>query len=53
LLPLFKRTELKYFIDPNPAYDVLGGFMVLKGTASEQMPKLVENLEALEKGFAG
>lgn len=44
LLPVFKRTEKKYFIDPNPAYDMLDGFEVLKGTASEQMPKLVRTL---------
>src|SRR5450759_1161828 len=53
LLPLFKRTKLKYFIDPNPAYDMLDGFKVLKGTASEQMPECVENLETVEKGCAG
>ena len=30
LLPLFRRTELKYFIDPNPALDLLDGFTVLQ-----------------------
>jgi NAD-dependent deacetylase len=44
LLPLFRRTQRKFFIDPHPAYDVLDGFEVLKGTASEQMPGIVARL---------
>lgn len=44
LLPMFRRTKEKYFIDPHPSYEVLNGFTVLKGTASEQMPALAEKL---------
>ena len=44
LLPLFRRTPQKFFIDPHPAYDVLDGFEILKGTASEQMPVLAARL---------
>lgn len=44
LLPMFRKTKEKYFIDPHPNYELLDGFTVLKGTASEQMPKLVEKL---------
>ena len=40
LLPLFRRTRLKYFVDPNPAFDMLEGFEILKGRASDQMPTL-------------
>lgn len=42
LLRFFKDVKEKYFIDPNPAYAVLNGFTVLKGTASEKLPELVE-----------
>ncbi|MBW7888521.1 MAG: silent information regulator protein Sir2 [Bacteroidetes bacterium] len=44
LLSVFRYTKEKYFIDPKPAYEVLNGFSVLQGTASEQMPKLAESL---------
>lgn len=44
LLPMFRRTKEKYFIDPHPNYELLDGFTILKGTASEQMPTLVEKL---------
>lgn len=44
LLPMFRRTKEKYFIDPHPNYDLLDGYMVLKGSASEQLPKLVAKL---------
>ncbi|MDD8019313.1 MAG: silent information regulator protein Sir2 [Bacteroidota bacterium] len=44
LLPMFRSIPKKYFIDPNPAYEMLEGYDVLKGSASEQMPKLVEKL---------
>jgi NAD-dependent deacetylase len=43
LLPLFRRTKEKYFIDPHPNYDVLEGFHILQGSASEQLPELVKN----------
>jgi NAD-dependent deacetylase len=44
LLPLFRRTKEKYFIDPHPNYELLDGYTVLKGSASEQMPRLVASL---------
>ncbi|HTR81695.1 MAG TPA: Sir2 family NAD-dependent protein deacetylase, partial [Bacteroidota bacterium] len=44
LLPLFQRTKRKFFIDPHPAYDMLEGFDVLKGTASDCMPKLAADI---------
>jgi len=44
LLPMFGRTKEKYFIDPHPAYEVLGGFEVLQGSASGMMPALVKKL---------
>lgn len=44
LLPLFRRVKEKYFIDPHPNYELLSGFSVLVGSASEQMPKLVDRL---------
>lgn len=44
LLPMFRRTRKKYFIDPHPNYELLDGYEVLQGSASEQMPKLVEKL---------
>jgi NAD-dependent deacetylase len=44
LLPMFRRTREKYFIDPNPNYDVLDGYQVIQGSASEQFPKLVAKL---------
>jgi NAD-dependent deacetylase len=44
LLPMFRRTKEKYFIDPHPNYDLLDGYTVLKGSASEQLPKLVTKL---------
>lgn len=44
LLPMFRRTKEKYFIDPNPNYDLLEGYTVLKGSASEQLPKLTAKL---------
>jgi NAD-dependent deacetylase len=44
LLPLFRRTEEKYFIDPHPNYEMLQGYQVLQGSASEQLPKLVKRL---------
>ncbi|MGA9406154.1 MAG: Sir2 family NAD-dependent protein deacetylase [Bacteroidota bacterium] len=44
LLPLFIRTQQKFFIDPHPAYEHLNGFEILKGTASERMPALADKL---------
>jgi NAD-dependent deacetylase len=44
LLPMFRRTKEKYFIDPHPQYDVLDGYTVIKGSASEQLPALVKKL---------
>jgi NAD-dependent deacetylase len=44
LLPLFRRTKEKYFIDPHPNYELLDGYSVLKGSASEQMPVLMKSL---------
>ena len=44
LLPLFRRTRQRFFIDPNPTFDMLEGFEVLQGTASVQMPKLAAAL---------
>jgi NAD-dependent deacetylase len=44
LLPLFRRTQQKFFIDPHPAYDLLDGFEVLKGTASGHLPGLTSRL---------
>jgi NAD-dependent deacetylase len=44
LLPIFSRTPEKYFIDPEPNYEMLAGYTVLKGRAAEQMPMLAEKL---------
>ena len=44
LLKFFGEVKEKYFIDPNPAYEVLNGFTVIKGTASQKIPQLVEQL---------
>ncbi len=44
LLPMFRKTKEKYFIDPNPAYEMLDGFEVMKGSASELMQKLVKKI---------
>jgi NAD-dependent deacetylase len=44
LLTLFEETEQKIFIDPNPAYEALRGFQVIKSTATEALPKLVQTL---------
>ncbi len=49
LLPLFRATPEKYFVDPRPAYDVLNGFEVLEGTASHHVPLLVKRLIEREK----
>jgi NAD-dependent deacetylase len=46
LLQFFGNATEKYFIDPNPAYSALKGFTVLKGTACEKMPELVEILSS-------
>lgn len=44
LLMLFEQTEQKFFIDPNPAYEVLHGFEVIPSTATAALPKLVQTL---------
>ncbi|MFA6467840.1 MAG: Sir2 family NAD-dependent protein deacetylase [Bacteroidota bacterium] len=44
LLPLFRWTREKYFIDPHPNYEVLNRYHVMKGSASEQLPVLVRKL---------
>jgi NAD-dependent deacetylase len=44
LLRMFRHTPEKYFIDPHPNLDMLGGYTVLEGTAAEQMPKLAARL---------
>lgn len=44
LLRFFQDVKDKYFIDPNPNYDVLNNFNILQGTATEKMPELVELL---------
>ena len=49
LLPAFSETKEKYFIDPNPAYEMLRGYEVLKGTASEKMPGLADQILNLAK----
>lgn len=49
LLPLFRATPEKYFIDPHPAYDVLDGYEVLEGTASQHVPLLVKRLLSNKK----
>lgn len=44
LLPMFRRTPEKYFIDPHPNDEMLEGFTVLQGSASEHLPQLVKTL---------
>lgn len=44
LLPMFRGTKEKYFVDPHPAFEVLDGFEVWQGSASEMMPALVKKL---------
>lgn len=46
LLPMFRRTPQKYFIDPHPAYEALNGYEVMKGSASEMMPKLAVKISS-------
>ncbi len=44
ILPMFRRTPEKYFIDPHPNHDALTGFTILQGSAGEQMPKLAKKI---------
>jgi NAD-dependent deacetylase len=44
LLPMFRKTKEKYFIDPHPNGELLDGFTILQGSASEQLPLLVKKL---------
>lgn len=46
LLRLFRHTPEKYFIDPHPNHELLTGYTVLEGPASEHMPKLAAQLLA-------
>jgi NAD-dependent deacetylase len=45
LLKFFQNVPRKYFIDPDPNSQVLDGFTVFKGTATEYLPALVESLK--------
>lgn len=45
LLKFFQNVPRKYFIDPHPNYDVLDGFTVLEGKATEHLSSLVESLK--------
>lgn len=44
LLRFFANVPEKYFIDPDPNFDALFGYEVLVGTATEKLPKLVNQL---------
>ncbi|MGE5315385.1 MAG: SIR2 family NAD-dependent protein deacylase [Acidobacteriota bacterium] len=44
LLPIFRHTPEKYFIDPAPNYEMLSGYTVLEGKAADEMPKLARKL---------
>ena len=44
LISIFHRTAEKYFIDPNPNYEVLSGFHVITGKASEELPLLIKKI---------
>jgi NAD-dependent deacetylase len=44
LLSIFRNTPERYFVDPNPNYEVLQGFDVRKGSASSELPSLVKSL---------
>lgn len=46
LLRFFGEVREKYFIDLNPAYEILNGFTILQGTASEKMPELADTLSS-------
>ncbi|MDJ0735602.1 MAG: Sir2 family NAD-dependent protein deacetylase [Nostocaceae cyanobacterium] len=51
LLRFFAGVKHKYFIDPNPNYDVLQGFTILIGTSTAKMPELVEVLISQKCNF--
>lgn len=44
LLRFFAGIPEKYFIDPEPNFDVLLGYQILVGTATEKLPELVNQL---------
>lgn len=44
LLNFFQDVPQKYFIDPDPNLEILSGFTVLQGTATEHLPALVKSL---------
>jgi NAD-dependent deacetylase len=46
LLRMFTHTPERYFIDPHPNHEHLGGYTVLEGPACEHMPKLAAQLLA-------
>ncbi|MFM2061708.1 MAG: hypothetical protein RLZZ507_1378 [Cyanobacteriota bacterium] len=45
LLKFFQNVPVKYFIDPHPHAELLTGFTVLPGKATEYLPVLVESLK--------
>ncbi len=44
IISMFRRTIEKYFIDPHPNHEVLNGFTIIQGKASETLPGLIEKL---------
>lgn len=44
LLPIFERVAEKYFIDPNPNHEMLNGYTIMHGSASDHVPQLVSRL---------
>lgn len=44
LLTLFADAPKKFFVDPNPAVNVLYGFEIYQGSATTEMPKLTRRL---------
>ncbi|NUN70209.1 MAG: silent information regulator protein Sir2 [Bacteroidetes bacterium] len=46
LLSIFRNTPERFFVDPHPNYDVLDGFTVRTGSASAELPPLIDSLIA-------
>ncbi|TAE57325.1 MAG: silent information regulator protein Sir2 [Nostocales cyanobacterium] len=46
LLKFFADVPRKYFIDPNPNIELLDGFTIMQGKATEKLPALVASLKA-------
>jgi NAD-dependent deacetylase len=44
LLQLFADTPRRWFVDPQPEFSLLRAYDVLRGTASQQLPRLVDEL---------